>query len=197
MRDLTAQLLGPRCLDVALSYCDIGCSYYDMGQHDKALEFHSKAFVIQRENLGPRNKYIAAMCNCIGVVLADREDFNQAFAYYSTALDIYLDDFLNFSGHNEMAGSLENIGSLLKIESELSDRSCLERSLQYFAQSLEIQFETKGPIPIQAGTALYHVASVYQKMYKFDQALECVMHEIYVCSLILILSSDQVLYAIL
>ncbi len=60
VRELAAQLLGPRCLDVAQSYSDIGCAYNAMGQHDRALEFHSKALVIQGENLGPRNKYLAS-----------------------------------------------------------------------------------------------------------------------------------------
>lgn len=165
---MAAQLLGPRCLDVAQSYSDIGCAYNSMGQHDKALEYHSKAFIIQKENLGPRNKYLASTCNCIGVAMANRDDTSQALAYYTTALDIRLDEFPFFSGSADVACSLDNIGSMLKVEGEY------DRSLNYFAQSLEVQFETLGPKNMQQATTLINVADVYQKQLKFDQALEFV-----------------------
>jgi tetratricopeptide (TPR) repeat protein len=172
VRELAAQLLGPRCLDVAQSYSDIGCAYNALGQHDKALEFHSKAFIIQRENLGPRNKYLAATCNCIGIAMAHHEDVPQAFAHYITALDIRLDEFPYFSGSSDVACSLDNIGSMLKLELEI------ERALLYFAQSLEVQFETLGPRHMQQATTFINIADAYQKMLKTDQALECVAHEI-------------------
>ena len=167
MRELAAQLLGPRCLDVAQSYSDIGCAYNAMGQHERALEFHSKALVIQGENLGPRNKYLASTYNCIGIAMANREDIKQAFAHYIFALDIRLDEFPNFSGSSDVACSLDNIGSMLKLEGEL------DRSLLYFAQSLEVQFETLGPKHMQQAATFINIADAYQKQFKFDGALEC------------------------
>ncbi len=167
MRELAAQLLGPRCLDVAQSYSDIGCAYNAMGQHDRALEYHSKALVIQSENLGPRNKYLAATYNCIGIAMANREDITQAFAHYIVALDIRLDEFPNFSGSSDVACSLDNIGSMLKLE------IAIERSLLYYAQSLDIQLQVLGPKHIQQATTFVNIADAYQKMIKLDLSLEC------------------------
>jgi tetratricopeptide (TPR) repeat protein len=174
VRELAAQLLGPRCLDVAQSYSDIGCAYNALGQHDKALEFHTKAFVIQKENLGPRNKYLAATCNCIGIAMANREDIAQAFAHYIIALDIRLDEFPCFSGSPDVACSLDNIGSMLKLELEI------ERALFYFTQSLEVQFETLGPRHMQQATTFINIADAYQKLMKIDLALEYVVYNIVV-----------------
>ncbi len=171
VRELAAQLLGPRCLDVAQSYADIGCAYNALGQHDRALEFHSKAYIIQKENLGPRNKYLAATCNCLGTSMANREDLSQAFAHYITALDIRLDEFPDFSGSSDVACSLDNIGSMLKLELEV------ERALLYFAQSLEVQFQTLGPRHSQQAITFCNIADAYQKMMKNELALECVSRE--------------------
>jgi nephrocystin-3 len=168
VRELAAQLLGPRCLDVAQSYSDIGCAYNVLGAHDKAIEFHSKALIIQKENLGPRSGHVATTCNCIGIAMANRDHAAQAFFHYITALDIRLDEFPNFSGSCDVACSLDNIGCMLKFELEI------ERSLHYFAQSLEVQFETLGPRHMQQATTLINVGDAFQKMMKNDLALECV-----------------------
>jgi tetratricopeptide (TPR) repeat protein len=167
VRELAAQLLGPRCLDVAQSYSDIGCAYNVMGIQDKALEFHSKALIIQKENLGPRSGHVATTCNCIGIVMANCDNTGQAFAHYITALDIRLDQFPDFSGSCDVACSLDNIGCMLKFEGEL------DRSLHYFAQSLEVQLQTLGPRHMQQATTLINVGDAYQKQLKHDLALEC------------------------
>ena len=106
----------------------------------------------------------------MGHAMAHREDVAQAFAHYIFALDIRLDEFPNFSGSSDVACSLDNIGSMLKLEGEL------ERSHAYFVQSLEVQIETLGLNHLQQATTFVNIADAYQKQYKIDGSLECGEH---------------------
>lgn len=73
----------------AMSYNNIGAIYDDLGDYDKALEFHNKALEIRKDVLEENHPDTAASYNNIGIVYDELGDYDKALEYHNKALEIF------------------------------------------------------------------------------------------------------------
>lgn len=73
--------------EIAMSYGNVGKSYFAMGNYVKAMEYYELALNLSKE-LGNKQRE-ALMLNNIGSILAEKGKYDEAYPYFTKALDIY------------------------------------------------------------------------------------------------------------
>jgi len=73
---------------MAATLNNIGTTLHFKGEHDKAVEYHTRALDIRMERLGPRHPHVAASLNNIGTALWSKGEHDKAVEYHTRALYI-------------------------------------------------------------------------------------------------------------
>lgn len=76
-------------IETAHYYYNIGCSYRDLGENDKALQFLNRSLEIKKSVFGENHSEVAAMFKQIGAVLQTQRKLEEALAIFEQALVIY------------------------------------------------------------------------------------------------------------
>ena len=89
-------LLGKWHPDVALSYNNIGYTYYEQGNYANALEYSQRALEIQKSISGELHLNVAVSYSSIGYVYKSLRNYSKALSNFQKSLFIYL----NLYGNN-------------------------------------------------------------------------------------------------
>ncbi|MCB0519237.1 MAG: tetratricopeptide repeat protein, partial [Saprospiraceae bacterium] len=76
--------------DIANIYTNTGVLLLDRGDLNKALSYFQRAYVIRLDNFGPAHHLVARSCNYLGDCFLAKKEFDQAYDWYNTALQIWL-----------------------------------------------------------------------------------------------------------
>ena len=77
--------LGPKHVDVATSYCNLGIVYQNTGDLEKEKEYYQLALEIKEEQLGPEHVDVRESYNNLCVIYEETCDLEK---YYQMALEI-------------------------------------------------------------------------------------------------------------
>jgi len=132
-------------------YKNIGNSYYQKGEYEKALEYYQKAI-----NINP--KHTSAHYN-IGIIYQNRNEDDKALEYYQKAINInpkYVDAYNNigiiYQNRNEDDKALEYYQKAININPKYAlahnnmaiiydERNEDDKALEYFQKSIRITLE--------------------------------------------------------
>ena len=67
----------------------MGSLHEELGDFEKAKEYHELALIITQKNLGPKNVQVTFIYNNLGLVHQKLGDFEKAKEYHELALSIY------------------------------------------------------------------------------------------------------------
>ena len=148
----------------ASSYNNIGAVYDDLGDYDKALEYHFKALEIRKDVLGENNADTAGSYNNIGNVYDKLGDYDKALEYHFKALEIFKE--VLGENHPNTAMSYGNIGVVYV---KLRD---YDKALEYLFKDLEIYKEILGENHHDTAMSYNNIGVVYVKLRDYDKALE-------------------------
>jgi tetratricopeptide (TPR) repeat protein len=81
----------PRAKMMAATLNNIGTMLDSKGEHDKAVEYHTRALDIKMERLGPRHPHVASSLSNIGNALDSKGEHDKAVEYHTRALDNYME----------------------------------------------------------------------------------------------------------
>ncbi|MBI2280535.1 MAG: tetratricopeptide repeat protein [Bacteroidetes bacterium] len=142
---------------MALSYHNIGNSYYYQGTYDKSLRNYLKALTI-REKMGDK-KGVASTHQNIGNIYLYQNNYNKALESYSFSLRIR-----EKMGDNKgIADSYNNIGIIYEKQGDY------KQALSSYLQSLKIVKEIGNKKGIAA--ALYNIGNIYYYQGNVEGAL--------------------------
>ncbi|MBL4654340.1 MAG: tetratricopeptide repeat protein, partial [Bacteroidia bacterium] len=116
---------------LAQCYNNIGVTYMNQGEIEKALEYYSLSLKIREEI--KYKKGMAESYHNIGFIYTDQGEIEMALEYFFLSLKIY-EEIKDKKG---MAGSYNNIGSIYYNQGEI------EKTLEYFFLSLKIREDIK------------------------------------------------------
>ena len=83
--DIRVKQLGPKHIDVAASYNNLGTVYRNLSDLQKAKHNHVRALDIRVKQLGPEHVGVAASYNNLGTVYSDLGCFQKAKDNYARA----------------------------------------------------------------------------------------------------------------
>ncbi len=152
-----AQAQGKRALE-ALLLNEIGHTFDDKGEWNKAIEYYDRSQLIFEE-IGDRAG-LAAAFNCIGAICCYNGSFDQALDYYERSRAIRED----VGDHCGLAQSLNDIGGIYM------NKGLWDKALDYYQRSRAI-WEKCGD---RAGLAqsLNNIGNFYRKRGLWDEALK-------------------------
>lgn len=126
---------------IAMSYGNIGRTYFTMSQYTKALEYYKLCYDLSKQ-LGNKKRE-ALMLNNIGSLYGEQKNYKEAFYYFNEAYDLYkdLDSKENIAlclnniaevhfRNNEYEKSIEQYKASLIIATELSSLSDMKTSYE-------------------------------------------------------------------
>lgn len=148
----------------AMSYNNIGGVYYNLGEYDKALEYHFKALEILEAVLGENNPLTASSYDNIGIIYGILGEYDKALEYGFKALEIRKD--VLGENHPNTASSYNNIGGDYYI---LGD---YDKALEFKNKALEIRKEVLGEKHPNTASSYGNLGIVYSKLGEYDKALE-------------------------
>jgi tetratricopeptide (TPR) repeat protein len=148
----------------AMSYNNIGNVYDDLGDYDKALEYHNKALEIRKSVLGENHPDTASSYDNIGIVYRNLGDYDKALEYHFKALEIYKD--ILGEKHRDTAMSYNNIGAVYY---NLGD---YDKALEYYNKALEIQKDVLGENHPDTASSYNNIGIVYDDLEDYDEALK-------------------------
>ncbi|MBL4655834.1 MAG: tetratricopeptide repeat protein [Bacteroidia bacterium] len=143
--------------DLAVTYNNIGMSYNNQGEIEKALGYYFMSLKI-REDIGDK-KMMAASYNNLGLIYYGQGKIEKTLEYYFLSLKIR-EEIKDKKG---MATSYNNIGIFYYNQGEI------EKALEYFFLSLKIREEIKD----KKGMALSYnnFGIIYNRQGKVEKAL--------------------------
>lgn len=149
---------------IARVYHKLGSSYHNMGDNDKALEYHFKAQLIYENVLGTEHPLTAQSFNNIGTVYDDQGNYDKALEYYLKALKIQ-EKVLGME-HTDTATSSNNIGVVYW------EQSNYEEALTYFFKALAIREKVLGSDHPCTAISCGCIGLVYDHQGNYNKALE-------------------------
>ncbi len=154
----------PLTNDLAMSLNNIGLTYGELGDQNKALEYKIRALNIWKTVLPEQHPDLALSLNNVGFAYGQLGDRDKALEYQLQGLNIR--KAVLPEQHPDLALSLNNVGL---IYSELGDQG---KALEYQLQALNIW---KAVLPAQhpdLATSLSNVGFIYGELDDQDKALE-------------------------
>lgn len=116
---------------LAAAYNNVGSTYGDLGDHNRALEYLLKALAIKEKVLPPNHPDLASSYSNVGMTYGDLGDHTKALEYQLKALAIF--EKVLPPEHPHLASSYNNVGS---IYSHLGDH---RKALEYQLKALTIK----------------------------------------------------------
>jgi tetratricopeptide (TPR) repeat protein len=115
-------------------YNNLGLSYNELGQLDKAIESYEKIITISN-NVTKNEEHVATAYNNIGTVWREKGIFNKAYYYFKASIDISRK--LGKQNSKSLAISLHNLGEYLADNGEFS------KAVVYYLESISIKKRAK------------------------------------------------------
>jgi tetratricopeptide (TPR) repeat protein len=143
---------------------NIGNTYDDMKQNEKALEYHVESLEMRKRLFKTDHPDIAASLNNIGNAYINMKQNEKALEYHVESLEMRKRLFK--TDHPDIASSLNNIGVAY------SDMKQYEKALEYYLESLEMRkrlFKTDHP---DIARSLNNIGNAYINMKQYEKALE-------------------------
>jgi len=151
-----------KLMSATLNY--IGAAFHAKGEHDKAVEYYTRALDFNLERLGPRHPDVATSLGCIGDALYAKDEHDKALEYNTRALDIQLERL--GPRHPEVATSLCFIGTVFK------DKGEHDKAVEYYTRALDIYLERLGPRHPNVAASLGNIGDALYAKGEHDKALE-------------------------
>jgi tetratricopeptide (TPR) repeat protein len=142
----------------------IGTTLGSKGEHDKALEYDTRALDIRMKRLGPQHPDVATSLANIGLTLYSKGEHDKALEYHTRARDIEMERL--GPRHPDVATSLGNIGLALNSKGEH------DKALEYHTLALDIYMERLGPQHPHVATSLSNIGGALLSKGEHDKALE-------------------------
>ncbi|PFX19564.1 Nephrocystin-3 [Stylophora pistillata] len=161
---MAAAFEGPKHLDDAASYCHLGNLHGELGDLERAKDFHYRALEIRLKKLGPEHVDVAAIYKNLGIICEKLGEIDRAKEWYERALDILLKKL--GPGHVAVAASYNNLGIL---HWELGD---LERAKDFHYRALEIRLKKLGPEHVDVAATYNNLGIICEKLGEIDPAKE-------------------------
>ena len=114
----------------------LGVSYRDIGDYNKAIEYHKKTLEIRINTLGDDHLGVVNSYNNLGVAYNSLGDYNKAIEYHEKALEIRINTL--GENHPDVADSYNNLGISYD---GLGDYN---KAIEYHEKALEIRINTPG-----------------------------------------------------
>ena len=149
---------------LAAAYNNVGSTYGDLGDYNRALEYLLKALAIKEKMLPPNHPDLASSYNNVGVTYDDLGDHSKALEYNLKALEIYKNVLP--PEHPELAISYNNVGSTY---GDLGDH---KMELEYLLKALAIREKVLPPDHPDLASSYNNVGSTYGDLGDHNQALE-------------------------
>lgn len=162
--DIRIESLGEIHPDTALSYNNIGGSYFEMKDYQKALKYHNKSLEIRIKTLGENHLLVAQTYNNIACNYQEQKKYNNALKNHNKSLTMKLK--ILGKNHPQLVRTYNNIGSVY------SDLEQYEKAFEYYDKALEIYSNTIGENHPDFALICNSVGSVYSDLEQYEKAFE-------------------------
>ncbi|WP_428264533.1 FAD-dependent oxidoreductase [Haliangium sp.] len=141
---------------------DLGETYGELGDHNKALEYHQQALQLRQGVLGEQHPDTATSLNNIGSTYHALGDHKKALEYYQQALELRRRVLGEHPPHT--AKALGNIGTTYRA---LGDHN---KALEYHQQALQLLRRILGEQHPDAATSLSNIGATYLDLGEYHRA---------------------------
>ena len=86
--EIEKEKLGPQHVALATTYSNLGIVYRNLGELERAKEYHILAIEIQKEKLGAQHVALATIYSNLGTVYEDLGELERAKEYHILAIEI-------------------------------------------------------------------------------------------------------------
>jgi tetratricopeptide (TPR) repeat protein len=152
---------------IANSLNNIGYTYGELGNHNKALEYKTKALEIRQKSLGDDHPDVANSLNNIGYTYGELGNHNKALEYQTKALDIRQKSLGD--DHPDVAQSLNHIGYTY---GKLGNH---KKALEYQKEVLAIRQKSLGNDHPYIANSLNNIGATYSDLGNHNKALEYII----------------------
>ncbi|KAL4449729.1 hypothetical protein ABPG74_008102 [Tetrahymena malaccensis] len=158
------QLIGKDHLNISNLYCNIGITYFHLGDYEKALKYHEQAYAINIQVLEPHHSIICNNLDNIGSCYSKLSKHNKALEYHMKSLQIRKQKSSK-TMKEDIANSFDHVASTYY------DLQKYKEALEYYLQELKIrkQLNQKG---IQLASLLNNIAITYKNLENLDRSLK-------------------------
>ena len=149
---------------VAESYNNLGGVYQDLGQYNKAKEYHEKALIIKKEIFREEHNQVAASYNNLGSVYQALGQYNEAREYHEKALIIRKNIFRE--EHDHVGTSYNNLGNVYYALGQYNEAK------KFLEKALIIRKKIFGEKHDRVATSCNNLGRVYQALGQYSEAKE-------------------------
>ena len=161
--DLQKKVFGEKHLKVGKTYNNLGNSYDELGDYDKAEAAHRKGLQIKLTAVGNKENTVAISYLNLGVSLRHKGYINQALDCYEKALNIRLPLF--GANHIKTANVYENIAICYETKGDY------DKAITFYEKSLPIQIAKWGEDDIDVSGSYNNIAGCLRARKQFVKAL--------------------------
>lgn len=166
---LTQQKYGENHIDVAICYSNIGMSYINHGDYDKALDFCRKALMVSlpvfnETHSNSAAKLVAASYNKIGLICENLGDYDQALDFHYKTLE--LNEKIQEKNQHKVGLDYNNISMVYE---KLGDYA---KALQFCQKSMNILVPLLGENHPDTAHIYNNYGLVYYKLNVNNKAFE-------------------------
>ncbi|MCK4761655.1 MAG: tetratricopeptide repeat protein [Candidatus Aminicenantes bacterium] len=137
----------------------------ELGEYEKAIEYHEKSLVIDRIFYGELHIAAAEDLNNLGLVWSAKGDYNKAQKYYEEAL--YIVKYINDEKAQILIGNLlNNLGKVLTASGEVED------GIVYYEHALRFWEDSVIDKHANIAITLNNLGSAYNECGEYDKAIE-------------------------
>ena len=154
----------PDSSGLATGYNNVGYTYGELGDHEKALEYKQKALAIRERVLPPDHPDLAQSYNNVGSTYGALGDHEQALEYKQKALAIW--ERVLPPDHPHLATSYNNVGYTY---GDLGDH---EKALEYKLKALAIQEKILPDNHPWNAACCNNIACTYYDLGRLEEAAE-------------------------
>ncbi len=149
-------------ISIMKALSNISVIYTDLGDYQKALQYHNIALNEIAKTYGKQHPYYATNLDNIGAVYFTLNDFDKAYRYYSQAMAIRKKVF--GETNLEYAYSINNIANVY------AETENYEQAENLFLQALSIISTNYGNKRPQTFSAMQNLATLYNNLGDYDKA---------------------------
>ena len=146
----------------AITFSELGDSYKNTGEFDKAMDYHQRSLEIEEKQLGPNHVGLAVSYNNIGQVYYKKGEMDKANDYYQRALEIKENQL--DPNHVDVAVFYNNIGLVYYAKGDL------DKANDYYQRALEIKEKQLGTNHVCLAVTYNNIGLVYFHNGDLDKA---------------------------
>ena len=139
----------------------LGVSYRDIGDYNKAIEYHEKALEIRINALGENQP---ELYNNLGISYDGLGDYGKAIEYHEKALEIRINTL--GENHPDVASYYNNLGT---VYNSLGDYN---KAIEYHEKALEIRINTLGENHPDVADSYNNLGISYDGLGDYNKAIE-------------------------